>query len=135
MSLVGQAVPPGCKSTGIGDRLTLHVADASRLLNATSCRARASAWRLRVSAFSPPSSSPKCSFFESAAPPFDERPVTLVGFPEHIFSQSAGFATSIYAAQQERYFGTFFQRVLVSPLDVRMHYGHPDLADKLHFLR
>ena len=28
MSLVGQAVPPGCKSTGIGDRLTLHVAES-----------------------------------------------------------------------------------------------------------
>ena len=62
------------------------------------------------------------------------RPVTLVGYPEHIFSQSAGFATSIYAAMQERYFGTFFQRVLASPLDIRMHYGHPDLADKLHFM-
>ena len=35
---------------------------------------------------------------------------------------------------QERYFGTFFQRVLAQPLDIRMHYGHPDLADKLHFM-
>ena len=35
---------------------------------------------------------------------------------------------------QERYFGTFFQRVLAAPLDVRFHYGHPDLLDKLHFL-
>ena len=37
-------------------------------------------------------------------------------------------------AVQERYFGTFFQRVLAAPLDVRMHYGHPDIVDKLHFL-
>ena len=37
-------------------------------------------------------------------------------------------------AMQERYFGTFFQRVLAAPLDVRFHYGHPDLLDKLHFL-
>ena len=64
----------------------------------------------------------------------DHRRVTLVGFPEHIFSQTAGFTTAIYAALQERYFGTFFQRVLSSPLDVRLHYGHPDLADKLHFM-
>ena len=28
------------------------------------------------------------------------KPITLVGYPEHIFSQSAGFATSIYAAMQ-----------------------------------
>ncbi len=62
------------------------------------------------------------------------RRITLIGFPENVFSQSNGFATSIYAAMQERYFGSFFQRVLASPLDVRMHYGHPDLADKLHFM-
>merc|ERR1719160_1136765 len=61
-------------------------------------------------------------------------PVTIVGFPEHIFTQSSGFVTAIYMAVQERYFGTFFQRVLAAPLDVRMHYGHPDLLDKVHFL-
>ena len=62
------------------------------------------------------------------------RPVTIVGFPEHIFTQSSGFVTAIYMAMQERYFGTFFQRVLSEPLGVRFHYGHPDLLDKLHFL-
>ena len=66
--------------------------------------------------------------------PSAPKPVTLVGFPENIFSQTSGFATSIYAATQEHYFGTFFQRVLDTPLDIRMHYGHPDLADKLHFI-
>ena len=35
---------------------------------------------------------------------------------------------------QERYFGTFFQRILSEPLGVRFHYGHPDLLDKIHFL-
>jgi len=69
-----------------------------------------------------------------AMPPGEARPVTIVGFPEHIFTQSSGFVTAIYMAVQERYFGTFFQRVLASPLDVRMHYGHPDLLDKVHFL-
>ena len=49
----------------------------------------------------------------------DSRPVTIVGFPEHVFTQSAGFVTAIYMGMQERYFGTFFQRVLASPLDVR----------------
>ena len=43
-------------------------------------------------------------------------------------------ATCTTMAVQERYFGTFFQRILAAPLDVRMHYGHPDLLDKLHFL-
>ena len=73
----------------------------------------------------------------STSPPVsssDHRPITIVGFPENVFSSTSGFATAIYAAMQERYFGTFYQRVLASPLDVRMHYGHPDLVDKLHFM-
>jgi callose synthase len=37
-------------------------------------------------------------------------------------------------ALQERYFASFHQRVADVPLDVRMHYGHPDVLDKLHFL-
>lgn len=37
-------------------------------------------------------------------------------------------------ALQERYFCSFHQRVAELPLDVRMHYGHPDVLDKLHFL-
>jgi hypothetical protein len=61
-------------------------------------------------------------------------PVTIVGFPEHIFTQSSGFVTAIFMGLQERYFGSFVQRVLDEPLDVRLHYGHPDLLDKLHFL-
>ena len=40
-------------------------------------------------------------------------------------------ATCTTMAVQERYFGTFFQRVLASPLDVRMHYGHPDLLSRI----
>ena len=64
----------------------------------------------------------------------DQPPVTIVGFPEHIFTQSSGFVTAIYMAMQERYFGTFYQRVLSEPLGVRFHYGHPDLLDKVHFL-
>lgn len=37
-------------------------------------------------------------------------------------------------AVQERYFCAFHQRVADVPLDVRMHYGHPDVLDKVHFL-
>ena len=37
-------------------------------------------------------------------------------------------------ARQERYFGTWYQRVLSEPLDVRAHYGHPDVLDTLHFI-
>ena len=41
-----------------------------------------------------------------AQPPGETRPVTIVGFPEHIFTQSSGFVTAIYMAVQERYSGT-----------------------------
>ena len=37
-------------------------------------------------------------------------------------------------AWQERYFCSFVQRVLDEPLDMRLHYGHPDLLLKIHFL-
>ena len=42
-----------------------------------------------------------------AQPPGETRPVTIVGFPEHIFTQSSGFVTAIYMAVQERYSGTW----------------------------
>ena len=72
--------------------------------------------------------------FRAADPsPGGERPVTIVGFPEHVFTQSSGFVTAIYAAMQERFFGTWWQRVQVK-LDIRAHYGHPDVLDKLHFM-
>ena len=60
--------------------------------------------------------------------------VTIVGFPEHIFTQSSGFVTAIFMGLQERYFGSFLQRVLDEPLDVRLHYGHPVVLDTPHFL-
>lgn len=48
--------------------------------------------------------------------------------------QASGFVTAVYMALQERYFCAFHQRVADVPLDVRMHYGHPDVLDKVHFL-
>ncbi|KAJ1622023.1 1,3-beta-glucan synthase component-domain-containing protein, partial [Pavlovales sp. CCMP2436] len=62
-------------------------------------------------------------------------PRTVVGFTEHIFTEASGFVTAVYMALQERYFCAFHQRVADVPLDVRMHYGHPDVLDKLHFLQ
>jgi hypothetical protein len=38
-----------------------------------------------------------------AQPPGEARPVTIVGFPEHIFTQSSGFVTAIYMAVQARH--------------------------------
>ena len=35
--------------------------------------------------------------------------MTIVGFGEHIFTQSSGFVTAIYMALQEKYFCSFVQ--------------------------
>jgi callose synthase len=61
-------------------------------------------------------------------------PVTILGFREHIFT---GGVSSIanYMALQEASFVTTGQRVLNRPLCVRLHYGHPDLFDKLFFMQ
>ena len=56
--------------------------------------------------------------------------VRLVGFREHIFSESAGLVAS-FAASSEFIFGTLIQRFQTWPLMVRFHYGHPDVWDKL----
>ncbi len=63
----------------------------------------------------------------------DGKPTTIVGFREHIFT---GALSSIaqYMALQEATFVTLGQRVLADPLRARMHYGHPDLFDKLYFM-
>ena len=56
--------------------------------------------------------------------------VRLVGFREHIFSDSGG-AVANFAASNEFVFGTMVQRFLTWPLCVRFHYGHPDVWDKV----
>mmetsp|Transcript_2084 Transcript_2084/g.7452 ORF Transcript_2084/g.7452 Transcript_2084/m.7452 type:complete len:1929 (-) Transcript_2084:164-5950(-) len=55
--------------------------------------------------------------------------VRIVGFREHIFSNSSG-AVGEFAAATEYTFGTIVQRVFSVPLHVRFHYGHPDFFDK-----
>ena len=58
------------------------------------------------------------------------RPVVVVGLREHIFTQCLS-APAYFMAQQEYLFGVMWQRLMASPLDVRMHYGHPDIFDKV----
>ncbi|CAM9094798.1 unnamed protein product [Ascophyllum nodosum] len=60
-------------------------------------------------------------------------PTVIVGFREHIFTGSVSSLAN-YMALQELSFVTLGQRVLSSPLRVRMHYGHPDLFDKVFFM-
>jgi callose synthase len=57
-------------------------------------------------------------------------PLTILGFREHIFTGSVSSVAN-YMALQEASFVTTGQRVLNRPLCVRLHYGHPDLFDKL----
>ncbi|GLI62082.1 hypothetical protein VaNZ11_004642 [Volvox africanus] len=54
----------------------------------------------------------------------------LVGFREWIFSDKAG-ALGRFAAATEYAFGTITQRTLTHPARIRLHYGHPDLFNKM----
>lgn len=68
--------------------------------------------------------------FDSGLP---ERPYTIVGLPEHIFTGSVSSLAN-YMALQETSFVTLGQRTLAQPLRMRLHYGHPDVFDKLFFM-
>ncbi|KAK3242326.1 hypothetical protein CYMTET_47979 [Cymbomonas tetramitiformis] len=54
--------------------------------------------------------------------------LAIVGMREHIFSAGTS-AMASFSASMEFTFGSVFQRMLASPLNVRMHYGHPDVWD------
>ena len=56
--------------------------------------------------------------------------VRIVGFREHIISADSGLVAS-FAASNEFVFGTMIQRFMAWPLMVRLHYGHPDMWDKV----
>lgn len=60
-------------------------------------------------------------------------PTTILGLREHIFTGSVSSLAN-YMALQEISFVTLGQRVLTRPLHIRLHYGHPDLFDKLFFI-
>eukprot|EP01061_Rhynchopus_euleeides_P018223 TRINITY_DN3013_c2_g1_i1.p1 TRINITY_DN3013_c2_g1~~TRINITY_DN3013_c2_g1_i1.p1 ORF type:complete len:3869 (+),score=1632.68 TRINITY_DN3013_c2_g1_i1:1187-11608(+) len=52
----------------------------------------------------------------------------IVGFPEYSITQKSGVIGRI-ASYSEYIFVNMFQKVLAHPLNVRMHYGHPDFFD------
>eukprot|EP00562_Extubocellulus_spinifer_P006927 CAMPEP_0178517366 /NCGR_PEP_ID=MMETSP0696-20121128/25651_1 /TAXON_ID=265572 /ORGANISM="Extubocellulus spinifer, Strain CCMP396" /LENGTH=2108 /DNA_ID=CAMNT_0020147789 /DNA_START=313 /DNA_END=6639 /DNA_ORIENTATION=+ len=60
-------------------------------------------------------------------------PTTILGLREHIFTGSVSSLAN-YMALQETSFVTLGQRVLARPLRIRLHYGHPDVFDKLFFI-
>jgi callose synthase len=60
-------------------------------------------------------------------------PTTILGLREHIFTGSVSSLAN-YMAMQEISFVTLGQRVLTRPLHIRLHYGHPDVFDKLFFI-
>lgn len=60
-------------------------------------------------------------------------PTTILGLREHIFTASVSSLAN-YMALQETSFVTLGQRVLSKPLRIRLHYGHPDIFDKLFFI-
>uniref|UniRef100_M4BI64 1,3-beta-glucan synthase n=1 Tax=Hyaloperonospora arabidopsidis (strain Emoy2) TaxID=559515 RepID=M4BI64_HYAAE len=63
----------------------------------------------------------------------EDRPYTIVGIPEHIFTGSVSSLAN-YMALQETSFVTLSQRTLARPLRMRLHYGHPDVFNKLFFI-
>ncbi|KAG2500666.1 hypothetical protein HYH03_001432 [Edaphochlamys debaryana] len=54
----------------------------------------------------------------------------IVGFREWIFSDKSG-ALGRFAAATEYAFGTITQRTLTHPARIRLHYGHPDMFNKM----
>jgi callose synthase len=55
----------------------------------------------------------------------------IVGMPETIFTADLS-SLAQYMAAMERTFVTLIQRTLDMPMGVRMHYGHPDLVNKIY---
>jgi callose synthase len=60
-------------------------------------------------------------------------PTTILGLREHIFTGGVSSLAN-FMAMQEISFVTLGQRVLTRPLHIRLHYGHPDVFDKLFFI-
>ncbi|XP_004299187.1 PREDICTED: callose synthase 10 [Fragaria vesca subsp. vesca] len=58
------------------------------------------------------------------------RPPSILGVREHVFTGSVSSLAS-FMSNQETSFVTLAQRVLAFPLKVRMHYGHPDVFDRI----
>ncbi|KAL4178545.1 hypothetical protein AMTRI_Chr13g115600 [Amborella trichopoda] len=58
------------------------------------------------------------------------RAPTILGVREHVFTGSVS-SLALFMSNQETSFVTLGQRVLANPLKVRMHYGHPDVFDRI----
>ncbi|EFJ07568.1 glucan synthase like 7 [Selaginella moellendorffii] len=58
------------------------------------------------------------------------RPPSILGVREHVFTGSVS-SLAWFMSSQETSFVTLGQRVLAKPLKVRMHYGHPDVFDRI----
>ncbi|XWS52423.1 hypothetical protein CRYUN_Cryun11dG0069800 [Craigia yunnanensis] len=58
------------------------------------------------------------------------RPPTILGVREHVFTGSVSSLAS-FMSNQESCFVTLGQRVLANPLKVQMHYGHPNVFDRV----
>ncbi|KAM3247140.1 callose synthase 10 [Capsicum annuum] len=58
------------------------------------------------------------------------QPPTILGVREHVFTGSVS-SLAWFMSNQETSFVTLGQRVLAKPLKVRMHYGHPDIFDRI----
>ncbi|XP_073112798.1 callose synthase 9 isoform X2 [Elaeis guineensis] len=58
------------------------------------------------------------------------RKPTILGVRERVFTGSVSSLAS-FMSNQETSFVTLGQRVLANPLKVRMHYGHPDVFDRI----
>merc|ERR1719433_964688 len=57
----------------------------------------------------------------------------ILGFREHIFSNISLLGK--VAADLEFAFGTVVQRTMDWPMEARLHYGHPDMMDKLQMMQ
>ncbi|KAJ7532009.1 hypothetical protein O6H91_14G068400 [Diphasiastrum complanatum] len=58
------------------------------------------------------------------------RPPSILGVREHVFTGSVS-SLAWFMSNQETSFVTLGQRVLARPLKTRMHYGHPDVFDRV----
>ncbi|KDO28050.1 hypothetical protein SPRG_20212 [Saprolegnia parasitica CBS 223.65] len=59
--------------------------------------------------------------------------VQIIGMKEYIFTAKAS-SLARFMTLQELVFVSLTQRVMANPLQTRMHYGHPDVFDKLYIM-
>lgn len=64
---------------------------------------------------------------------YGTRKPNILGVREHIFTASVS-SLAWFMSAQETSFVTLGQRVLAKPLKIRLHYGHPDVFDRIWFL-